>query len=90
MENLKLKCIIVDDEPLALELLEEYVRRTPELELVARCTDGIIASALLEKEQIDLAHSYGLTVNCWTVDTKERAEELVSWGIDYITSNILE
>ena len=55
MENLKLKCIIVDDEPLALELLEEYVRRTPELELVARCTDGIIASALLEKEQIDLA-----------------------------------
>lgn len=44
----------------------------------------------LTKEQIDLAHSYGLTVNCWTVDTKERAEELVSWGIDYITSNILE
>ena len=55
MENLKLKCIIVDDEPLALELLEEYVRRTPELELVARCVDGVSASALLEREQIDLA-----------------------------------
>lgn len=44
----------------------------------------------LTKEQIELCHNAGLTVNCWTVDEKERAEELAAWGIDYITSNILE
>ena len=44
----------------------------------------------LTKEQIDKAHAAGLTVNCWTVDTKEEAKKLVSWGIDYITTNILE
>ena len=44
----------------------------------------------LTKEQIDACHEAGLKVNCWTVDDKERAEELASYGIDYITSNILE
>ena len=44
----------------------------------------------LTKEQIDACHKAGLSVNCWTVDEKERAEELSSWGIDYITTNILE
>lgn len=44
----------------------------------------------LTKEQIDACHNAGLSVNCWTVDEKERAEELSSWGIDYITTNILE
>ena len=44
----------------------------------------------LTKEIIDLLHENGLKVNCWTVDDKERAEQLVSWGVDYITSNILE
>lgn len=44
----------------------------------------------LTKEQIDACHEAGLKVNCWTVDDKERAAELASYGIDYITSNILE
>lgn len=44
----------------------------------------------LTKEQIDKCHAAGLTVNCWTVDTAEEGERLASWGIDYITSNILE
>jgi glycerophosphoryl diester phosphodiesterase len=39
---------------------------------------------------IDYLHKNGLKVNCWTVDIKERAEELCAWGVDYITSNILE
>jgi glycerophosphoryl diester phosphodiesterase len=39
---------------------------------------------------IDLCHANGITVNCWTVDSKERAEELAAWGVDMITSNILE
>jgi glycerophosphoryl diester phosphodiesterase len=44
----------------------------------------------LTKEQIELLHQNGLKVNCWTVDSKEIAEELTEWGIDYITTNILE
>ncbi len=35
-------------------------------------------------------HERGIKVNCWTVDDPEIALKLVSWGIDYITSNILE
>lgn len=44
----------------------------------------------ITREQIEKSHALGLTVNCWTVDTVEEAEKLISWGIDYITSNILE
>ena len=44
----------------------------------------------LTKELVDLLHSKGMKVNCWTVDDKERAETLAEWGVDYITSNILE
>ena len=44
----------------------------------------------LTKEIIGLLHQNGLKVNCWTVDDKEAAEMLSAWGVDYITSNILE
>ena len=44
----------------------------------------------LTKEQIDACHKAGLTVNCWTVDEIADGERLAEWGIDYITSNILE
>ncbi len=44
----------------------------------------------LTKEQIEKCHKAGLTVNCWTVDERELGESLAEWGIDYITSNILE
>ncbi len=43
----KLKCIIVDDESLALDILEEYIRRTPSLELVARFTSSAEALKLI-------------------------------------------
>lgn len=44
----------------------------------------------LNEERIKLLHSKGIEVNCWTCDDKEAAEKLCSYGIDYITSNILE
>lgn len=44
----------------------------------------------LTKEQIEACHRAGLKANCWTVDDPKKAEELASWGIDIITSNILE
>lgn len=44
----------------------------------------------LTKEIIEEVHQNGHIVNCWTVDDVENALQLVEWGIDYITSNILE
>ena len=38
-----IKCVVLDDEPLAAQLIEGYVRRTPFLELVAACTDAAAA-----------------------------------------------
>ncbi len=44
----------------------------------------------LTKEIVDDLHAKNILVNCWTVDNKEIAEELVAMGVDFITSNILE
>ena len=50
----ELKCIIVDDEVIAQDILEEYISRIDELKLVARCNNAIDAFNLLKKEHIDL------------------------------------
>ena len=42
------------------------------------------------KELVERIHSRGIKVNVWTCDWPERARDLVAWGVDYITSNILE
>ena len=44
----------------------------------------------LTEENIRLLHEAGITVNCWTVDDAAEAEKLAAWGVDQITSNILE
>jgi len=48
------RVIIVDDEPLALDVLETYIEKLPSLELVARCDNAIEAFDILSKEQIDI------------------------------------
>ncbi|HRW95460.1 MAG TPA: LytTR family DNA-binding domain-containing protein [Bacteroidales bacterium] len=50
-----LRCIIVDDEPLALNLLQDYIHQTPFLELVARCSSGVEALNVFKNENVDLA-----------------------------------
>lgn len=52
---MNLSCIIVDDEPLALDLLESYVRRTPFLQLKARCGNAVEALSVLGREPVDIA-----------------------------------
>ena len=44
----------------------------------------------LNEERIKALHEAGCKVNCWTVDDKKAAEQLIEWGIDFITTNILE
>ncbi len=50
----KFNCIIVEDEPLAAEVLSDYIKQTPFLELVGTCADAIYALELLQRQQIDL------------------------------------
>ncbi|MFR9650479.1 MAG: LytTR family DNA-binding domain-containing protein [Rikenellaceae bacterium] len=49
-----LKCIAIDDEPLALRQMKSYIERHPMLECVALFSDGFKAKELLDVEVIDL------------------------------------
>lgn len=49
-----MKTIIVDDEPLALEILEEFVKKVPELKLIKKCQNAIEAGKALRKHEVDL------------------------------------
>ena len=50
----KLKCIAVDDEPLALDIIEDYISKVPFLELVKRTENAIEALQLVQAGGIDL------------------------------------
>lgn len=50
----KITCLIVDDEPPALDLLESYVLRTPFLELAGRCASAFEAMEKLQHSSVDL------------------------------------
>jgi DNA-binding LytR/AlgR family response regulator len=49
-----MRCIIVDDEPLAHEILSDYILKTPSLNLIASYTNPIEAFASIDKDQIEL------------------------------------
>ncbi|MHA4808666.1 LytR/AlgR family response regulator transcription factor [Flavitalea flava] len=49
-----LKCLIVDDEPVARKLLQEYVEDTAFLSLTGKAENVVKARAILDKEPIDL------------------------------------
>ena len=49
-----MKCVIVDDEPLALDLLESYVRKTPFLELAGKYSSAVQAMKELAGHPADL------------------------------------
>ncbi len=48
-----IRCIVIDDEPLALKQLTKYASQMPELELVASCRSAKEAQEVLNNEQID-------------------------------------
>lgn len=83
-----------------------YVRsllpEQPAMYLFSELDDEITARLIRDKIDVGIRHDSltraalsefhngGLKVNCWTVDNKARAEKLARWGVDYITTNILE
>jgi two-component system, LytTR family, response regulator len=49
-----IRCIAIDDEPLALELLEDNISKVPYLQLVAACDNAMDAMRIMEQQQVDL------------------------------------
>ncbi len=49
-----LNCLIIDDEPLALQLLEDFVNKTPYLKLIGKFEEPLQALSVLESQKIDL------------------------------------
>jgi DNA-binding LytR/AlgR family response regulator len=49
-----LRCIAVDDEPLALDLLEDNISKLPYLQLTARCSNAFEAITVLQEQPVDL------------------------------------
>ncbi len=54
MSNVKITCVIVDDEPMALNLVESYVEKTPFLVLKKKCSSAIEAMEFLKTDPVDL------------------------------------
>jgi len=51
---MNIRCVIVDDEHLARTLLEEYVKKLPQLQLVATCKNPLEAMEVMQREVVDL------------------------------------
>ena len=51
---MKIKVLIVDDEPRAHAVLQNYIARMPELELAGDCFNAIEAYQFLKKQEVDL------------------------------------
>lgn len=51
---MKTRCLIVDDEPLAIELLETHLRHLDQLEIVATSSNAIKALEIIQTQEIDL------------------------------------
>ena len=51
---MKTKCLIVDDEPLAVEVIESYLQKLNDFEIAAKCGSAVEAFEILQKKHIEL------------------------------------
>ncbi|MBS1743799.1 MAG: response regulator transcription factor [Bacteroidetes bacterium] len=54
MPDSTIKCVAIDDEPLALRLIEDYIKRTPGLELLQKFEDAIAGQEFLRNNSVDI------------------------------------
>ncbi|REG86083.1 LytR/AlgR family response regulator transcription factor [Winogradskyella sediminis] len=54
MSTIKISCIVVDDEPMALNLVESYVEKTPFLDFKKKCSSAIEAMEYIKSNPVDL------------------------------------
>src|SRR6266404_5300085 len=50
----RLKCLIIDDEPLAQNVIENYLKNFSFIELIAKCENALSALTWIKKQKIDL------------------------------------
>src|SRR3954453_15466825 len=48
------KCLIIDDEPLAQNVIENYLKNFSFIELIAKCENALIALEWIKKQKVDL------------------------------------
>jgi len=51
---MKIRCLIVDDEPLAQRVIEKYISSLPSLELACKCNNALDAAAFLHSNTVDV------------------------------------
>lgn len=51
---MKYNCLIVDDEPLAIKLVQKHLGHFPQFNIIAKCENAVEASVILSKYSIDL------------------------------------
>lgn len=51
---MKTRCLIVDDEPLAIKLMESHITILDNLEVVGTCTNAMLAFEILREKKVDL------------------------------------
>ena len=49
-----LKCILADDEPIARQILENYIQELPNLELITSCKNAFEVMEILQKQAVDI------------------------------------
>lgn len=50
----KINCLIVDDEPIARQIIQSYCTHIPELNIIASCGNALEAKGIAQQEEIDL------------------------------------
>ena len=51
---MKLRCLVTDDEPIARQIVEGYIRQTPYLELAGSCKSALEALEELKRQSVDI------------------------------------
>jgi two-component SAPR family response regulator len=62
---LQLKCLIIDDEPLAQNVIENYLKNFSFIELIAKCDNAIGALEWMKKRKVDLIFGYFYAFYIW-------------------------
>ncbi len=88
LENLK-QIRKIDKAVSAQYLVSKFNKNTLKV-LKSNNLDLDINYTACSREVIEQCHKNGILVNAWTVDSIGDAERLIDYGIDFITSNILE
>lgn len=71
-------------------LTGEYKQEILDLLVEHKMGLDIWSNAIPDEEKVKHILEMGIELNVWTVDDKDLAEKLIGWGVQFITSNILE